>query len=141
MFEFSNGIVVSSKFDSGNLTRCTQADDDPLYFTMYMNGDGMPYTHVGHYRTWWYFSIKGVKPGDTVTFAIRGMAQQGKLYKMGLRPVFRVLPKSKKWKRCNESLYWKTYEDGHFGITFTHTFNGFGPTDTAYFAWTYPWSF
>ena len=57
----------------------------------------MPYTAVGHYRTWFYFSVKGVQKDDTLTFAIKGMAAQGKLYKMGLRPVFRVSPNSMKW--------------------------------------------
>ena len=39
-----------------------------------MNGDGLPYTNVGHYRTWFYFSVQGVKNGDTLTFVIKGMA-------------------------------------------------------------------
>ena len=60
---------------------------------------------------------------------------------MGLRPVFRVSPNSMKWKRCNGSLKWEILE-GHFSITFTHTFNNFKTdSDTAYFAWTYPYSF
>ena len=60
---------------------------------------------------------------------------------MGLRPVYRVQPNSMKWKRCTGSLQWR-YDDNGFSVTFTHTFNNFNSeTDTAFFAWTYPWSF
>ena len=68
------GITVSSEFDSGNLSKCLQSETEAKHFTCWMNGDGLPYTNVGHYRTWFYFSIKGVKSGDTCTFAIKGMA-------------------------------------------------------------------
>ena len=34
----------------------------------------MPYSPVGHYRTWFYFSVKGVQNGETLTFCIKGMA-------------------------------------------------------------------
>ena len=105
-FRFPGGIEVSSEFDSGNLSKCYTADDDPKYFNCWMSGDGMPYSSFGHYRTWFYFSIKGVQKDDTLTFAIKGMASQGKLYKMGLRPVYRVSPNSMKWKRCSGMLKW-----------------------------------
>lgn len=68
------------------------------------------------------------------------MAAQGKLYKMGLRPVYRVSPASMKWKRCQGNLSWGN--DGNFWIKFSHTFTNFNKaSDTAYFAWTYPYSF
>jgi len=50
--------------------------------------------------------VKGVKSGETLTFTIKGMASQGKLYKMGLRPVFRVSPDSMKWKRQQGYMRW-----------------------------------
>ena len=138
---FNNGIVISSAFDSGNLGRCTVDNSEISSFTMYMSGDSLPYTQVGHIWTWFYYSVKGVKNGETLTFNIRGMAMQGKLYKMGLRPVYRVHPNSMKWKRCNGMLQWGQ-SDGEFNIKFTHHFNNFkSETDTAYFAWTYPYSF
>ena len=46
-----------------------------------------------------------------------------------------------KWKRCHGSLQW-SQEENEFNIKFTHLFNNFkSDTDTAYFAWTYPYSF
>ena len=65
-----------------------------------MSGDALPYDTRGHYYSWFYFSVKGVERGKTLTFQIKGMMQQGKLYKMGLRPVYRIHPHSMKWKRC-----------------------------------------
>ena len=39
------------------------------------------------------------------------------------------------------TVIWE-YLENHFSITFTHCFNNFKTnSDTAYFAWTYPYSF
>lgn len=97
-FSFPTGVEISSEFDSGNLAKCFLDDTKPNSYICWLAGDGMPYTS-GHFRTWFYFSVKGVKPGETLTFTVKGMACQGKLYKMGLRPVYRVAPDSMKWKR------------------------------------------
>ena len=143
IFQFDDiGLTIASDFDSGNLARCVQHADDPYHFHLYPSGDGLPYANVGHYKTWFYFSVKGIKSGDTLTFNVRNMAQQGKLYKAGLKPVFRILPNSKKWKRCGGQVTWAYKNDG-FELTWTHHFNVFNSErdDTAYFAWTYPYSF
>ena len=66
--------MVSSEFDSGNLARCVPDEKDPKFLNCYLAGDGLPYTNVGHYRTWFYFSVKGVQNGETLTFSIKGMA-------------------------------------------------------------------
>lgn len=145
-FKFCNGIEISSEFDSGNLARCQLHENDmgqpdPTYFNCYLSGDGLPYTAVGHYKTWFYFSVKGVKSGQTLTFSIRNMGNQGKLYKLGLRPVYRVHPNAMKWKRTSGLCQWNYGNEG-FNVTFTHTFTDFNTTrDTVYFAWTYPYSF
>jgi Cytosolic carboxypeptidase N-terminal domain len=60
-FEFNNGIIISSKFDSGNLKNCVQKEDNDNYFECFMSGDGLPYTSVGHYKSWFYFSVKGAQ--------------------------------------------------------------------------------
>ena len=72
-FEFDNGMVISSKFDSGNLKSCIQKDDNENYFECLMSGDGLPYTPVGHYKSWFYFSVKGAKSGQDYTFSMRNM--------------------------------------------------------------------
>jgi hypothetical protein len=74
---------------------------------------------------------------------MRNMGFQSKLYKMGLRPVYRIAPHSMKWRRCTGPIQWNTSENGQsFIVTWTHTFSNYSSeTDTIYFAWTYPYSF
>ena len=76
-----------------------------------MSGDGLPYTPVGHYKSWFYFSVKGAKSGDDYTFSMRNMGFQSKLYKMGLRPVYRIAPHSMKWRRCTGPIEWHMSEN------------------------------
>ena len=83
------------------------------------------------------YRIVGLSTGSTDS--TDSCEYAAKLYKMGLRPVYRVSPNSMKWKRCQGPLSWN-YE-GNFQIKFSHTFTNFKPDDTAYFAWTYPYSF
>ena len=88
------GVKISSQFDSGNLARCTQQSKN--YFHMYISEDSLPQTPLPagsqNYRTWFYFSVTGVTKGDTVVFSMRNMNNQGRLFKLGLKPVYRVLP-------------------------------------------------
>ena len=137
------GITISSHFDSGNMCFCKQAIGDPKFFDIHVTGDGQPYT-TGHYRTWFYFSVKGCTAGDVLTFSVKSMAQQGKLYNYGLRPVYRTLPNAPKWRRCGGAVTWDGIgiENG-FNLTWTHTFNTHNRErgDATYFAWTYPYSF
>jgi hypothetical protein len=122
---------------------CKWTPEEQNYFEIYMSGDGMPYTKHGHYYSWFYFSVKGIKSGEEYTFSVRNMGFQSKLYKMGLRPVYRVSPNSMKWKRCTGPIRWELDDARqNLQVTWTHTFNNFNAeTDTAYFAWTYPYSF
>ena len=71
------------------------------------------------------------------------MGFQSKLYKMGLRPVFRIAPHSMKWRRCAGPCHWEQDEaKQNLLVTWTHNFGQVNPqTDTIYFAWTYPYSF
>jgi len=108
-------------------------------FWLYLSGDGLPYANVGHYRTWFYFSITGVKKGDSLTFSIRNMGNQAKLYKNGLKPVLRVDPSRDDFRLFNGSVAWESLESG-FTLTWTQKFN-WESHETAYFAWTFPYSF
>lgn len=117
-------------------------DGEADTLTCWMSGDSLPYAARGHYYSWFYFSVQGATNGQTLTFNMRGMAAQAKLYKMGLRPVYRIKPNSMKWKRCMGPLSWHSAADGNFEIRFSHTFSNWNAkTDKAYFAWHYPYSF
>ena len=65
---------------------------------------------------------------------------------MGLRPVFWIKAagstKAPKWRRSIGYLRWQyTDTEGPMQVTWQHLFNDFKSDDTAYFAWTYPYSF
>jgi len=136
-FEFDK-IRVSSKFDSGNLASCTLVTKNVFHLTI--SEDSKPYSTAGHYRTWFYFSVTGVPQGETLTFSMRNMNNQGKLYKAGLKPVFRVLPTHQKsWKRIPTAVTFDYGSDG-FSIQWQFAFNC-DPSETAFFAFHYPYSF
>lgn len=81
-----------------------------------------------------------MKKGETLTFTIRNMGNQTKLYKVGLKPVFRVMPHhSKSWKRINSNLSYEMMNEG-FTITWTTKFD-WDSSEKCYFAWTFPSSF
>ena len=71
--KFDNGITISSKFDSGNLSNVRWNPEEPNRFELYMSGDGLPYTKNGHYYSWFYFSVKNAKPNEDYVFSIRNM--------------------------------------------------------------------
>lgn len=132
-------VEISSKFDSGNMSNCTKAPKGNGYH-IYISGDGLPYQQQGHYRTWFYFSVTGVKKDESVTFSIRNMGNQGKLYKNGLKPVLRVAPNHQRaWKRIPSPVSWDYLQEG-FTVTWTTKFE-WDSSDVAYFAWTFPYSF
>ena len=101
----------------------------------------MPYvSNVGNYRTWFYFSVTGVPAEQCLTFTVRNMNNQGKLYKSGLKPVYRVLPNTqKKWKRIQNEVMFDYASDG-FYISFSHHFS-YDDNEVTYFAFTYPFSY
>lgn len=76
-------------FDSGNLYKVVKTSD--YAFDLYISADSQPYADEILYKTWFYFSIKGVRPSTTVTFTIRNMKNQTKLLTAGLRPVFKTV--------------------------------------------------
>jgi hypothetical protein len=111
---------------------------------MYISEDSLPYTPLqtaSNYRTWFYFNVTGVPRGETLTFSMRNMNNQGRLCKLGLRPAYKVLPNTQKeWKRLPHDIAYDYMDEGPFFITFTYTFNH-DESEVAYFAFTYPFSF
>ncbi len=113
---------------------------------MYISEDSLPYTPLQggaqNYRTWFYYSVSGVPPGETITFSIRNMNNQGKLYKMGLKPVYKVVPSEQtEWQRIPNNVEYDYIEEGGpFYITFNHEFK-YAESCLTFFAFTYPFSF
>jgi hypothetical protein len=55
-------ITFSSDFCSGNLSKVTKGSQKNEFW-MYISHDSAPYQTDG-YKTWFYFSVKGVPHGE-----------------------------------------------------------------------------
>lgn len=135
-------LVFSSQFDSGNLGGCQvmPADKSRLQgFSLYISGDSAPYTQPQS-KTWFYFSIRGMAKDESITFCIKNMGLQGKLFKTGLRPVYRNTS-NQKWRRVVGDVVYRSDKTAST-VTWTHTFDELeDPGDVFYFAYTYPYSY
>lgn len=54
---------------------------------------------IGQFRTWFHFMVSGAAQGQTLTFTIKQMNYQNKLYSTGLKPVYKVASQMKTYKR------------------------------------------
>jgi hypothetical protein len=87
-----------------------------------MNGDGLPYSKFGYITTWFYFSVKNFQPGKIYTFCIKNMANQGILYRMGMKSVYKIEGHTK-WQRIpGEQTFESLNSNKSFELTFKHQF-------------------
>jgi hypothetical protein len=131
-------------FDSGNLYSVNRVNDSS--YDLYVSSDAKPYIDEILYKGWFYFSITGIRPSTTVTFTIKNMKNQSKLYTAGLRPVFKtvsadgsktVIP----WRRIPSKPIFSYNEDTEiFILKWTFSFSK-SVDDITYFAYSYPYSF
>jgi hypothetical protein len=69
------------------------------------------------------------------------MSNQGRLFKQGLRPVYRSAS-NMKWKRVHGKIDYKVLPNGLSNATWSHTFDNIkGPEEAVFFAYTYPYSY
>lgn len=69
------------------------------------------------------------------------MANQGRLFKNGLRPVYRSAS-NMKWRRVHGKVSYKCNQNGSHLVNWSHTFDNIaGPHEEIYFAYTYPYSY
>ena len=59
------------------------------HFNIWISSDSLPYFKYTGFRTWFYFSVKGVEPSKTIHFHIKNMNNQRHSFASGLRPFFR----------------------------------------------------
>ena len=137
------GVTISSMFDSGNLFEVKKTADN--CFDLYISSDSKPYVDEIYYKSWFYFSITGVRPSTGITFTIRNMKNMSKLYTAGMRPVFMTQSAEGKviipWRRIPSKPTFTWDEDEEiFTLKWTCTVHK-SKDDVAYFAYTYPFSF
>lgn len=138
------GAVISSMFDSGNLYKVNRVSENS--YDLFVSSDGKPYVEEILYRGWFYFSITGIRPSTTVTFTIRNMKNQSKLYTAGLRPVFKTVSGDggkvvTSWRRIpSKPSFTYNEDDDIFTLKWTFSFSK-SVDDITYFAYSYPYSF
>ena len=129
-------LTFGAAFDTGSLARVERnryADG----FVVWARADceGAPARRKT--RTWFFFSIRGHKPGRVLKIEVR-MSNQAKLFQHGMRPVYRSLPSKPEWSRLNTPTPPNdaASADG-FGIHINHTVDT-PAGETLYLAFCFP---
>ena len=91
------------------------------------------------YKVWFYYSIQGIATGKYITFNVRYMNNQARLFSSGMKPVYKSSQSESKWQRIPGKCSY-TATDKEFSIQFAHIFNG-EPQDKVYFAFSFPFSY
>eukprot|EP01052_Picozoa_sp_SAG31_P008233 SAG31_NODE_412_length_15972_cov_3.590626_4_plen_264_part_00 len=130
--------IFSSKFDSGNMARAEVDEDDDTEFNLWTNPDcaGKPY--VTTCRSWFYFSVRGGKAGDTIGLNIMNSNVQHKLYKKGYKPVWRSRTSNPNWAPVPSKIQTHFTDDDEYIIRWEFTFPD---EEEVMFAFCYPHSF
>jgi hypothetical protein len=90
-----DAIIFNSNFDSGNLARVEKIGKD--FFRVYAGTDCYGTKNEQSFRSWFHFSIRAPVRSH-LTIVIRGLMVTPKLFREGMRPVYR-LDGSDKWVR------------------------------------------
>ena len=114
---------------------------DKNFYQIMISADGMPYTKdFEYYKVWFYFSMRGVKPGETLTLKIGKINIHNRVYNAGLKPVVKTETQPK-WRTLTNELTCQE-EAGGCWIQFTFTFpQNDVPNNTYYFATTFPYTY
>ncbi len=68
------GPIFNSNFDSGNASYI-ECGSQPNTYDIWIAPDCEGTEHVTPFHSWFYFSVKGCKKGQKLTFCIRNMAK------------------------------------------------------------------
>lgn len=125
-------IHFSSNFDSGNLQKVEKISN--FHYALWVGPDCCNTLCEKSLRTWFYFSVetKGFK-----TFTIKNLNLQGKLFRDGMKPLYRSL--GSEWKRVESTLLCDVKGDvgSFFEVTFSFKFED----SPVFFAFSFPWSY
>lgn len=125
-------IQFSSDFDSGNLQKVEKISN--FHYALWVGPDCCNTLCEKSLRTWFYFSVdtRGFK-----TFTIKNLNLQGKLFRDGMKPLYKT--GENEWKRVESTLTCDVKGDvgSFFEVTFSFNF----VESPVFFAFSFPWSF
>ena len=129
----NNSIIFDSRFDSGAFARIDQIGR--TNFIVYAAPDCYGTHNENNFRSWFHFSVTATE-GVELNLIIRGISVTPKLFKEGMRPVFRY-GSHKKWKRLKGEFNFRQSPDTTVEISFAHIFD----KRPVFYAFTYPFSY
>lgn len=144
MVRFSNSVVISSDFDSGNLASVEETGSERKSISEYVlrtapDCAGSEYENGN--RTWFYFSV--TTPinfsGKCLRFNIVNLNKQCRLYQQGLTPITKTIPGKKGWERLKDAVEYEVIESG-LRLTFQYSITDCRKL-TTFFAFCYPFSY
>ena len=132
-------ITLSSMFCSGNMAKAEQHSDN--HYHVWTAPDAANTQFQTGYRTWFHFSVRGARKGNTIKFTVMNMNKQTGLFQFDHRPVFTSVPSSRKvWTRLPVPVNSFQVQEGNiFEVEFKHTFVNDDPE--VRFAFCFPYSY
>jgi len=134
--ETVEGVLFSGKFCSGNLAKVIKSSSGE--FNIWTRPDCAGTMFENTLSTWFFFSVKAMK-NVTVRMCIMNLNKQTSLYQQhDYRPIFKVEPTCKTWRRMPDSPSFKVRDDNS-QLRFKYRFES--DSETAFFAFCYPFSY
>jgi hypothetical protein len=124
------GIRFTSQFDSGNIAKVEAQGEDT--FCLWTAPDCANTAAETKSRTWFYFKVEVERPRQAL-LVIKHLNQQGKLFREGLRPVYKLGAAA--WQQFTGPVTWRS-EQKKFDVSL-QTYLEVGEVS---FAFCYPWS-
>lgn len=124
-------VEFSSNFDSGNLSKVEQIEDQ--HFHLWTGPDCQGTSYENSCRTWFYFKVN-TTVSKLIKFTIKNLNAQSKLYKDGMKPIWSS--DQENWSFTPGSVEFCN-NGGNFELTWSFQVD----CQSIYFAFSYPWSF
>ncbi|RYG40669.1 hypothetical protein EON68_03945, partial [archaeon] len=131
-----DGLTFSSDFDSGRAGGVKRAADGAYEVSIPSDCEELGIRN--EYRVWYFFSVGGGVPGESITLRLTGLHQIAKVYNTDCRPLVRVVKHSATWERLTAPCTFLIKPSLEMQITFTYTFVSTSPV---YFAYYYPFAY
>ncbi|XP_046406545.1 cytosolic carboxypeptidase-like protein 5 [Ischnura elegans] len=141
-----NGLVFSSKFDSGNLARVEPVtpikrgrvgnDATEMEFNMWTWVDAADTEFKNSFRSWFYFSVKGLKHPSIIKCNIRNLNRHSKVFTDHMYPVY-MIQGYQRWQKIKDKPAFTDSGDSAV-LTFTHRIES---NQKVFFALCYPYPY
>ncbi|KAI3384537.1 hypothetical protein SNEBB_003605 [Seison nebaliae] len=141
----NDGIIFESRFESGNLMRAIQLEND--CYELYMQYD----LYTEKHTQWFYFRFENANPEKTYRFSIHNFCKSSSLYGEAMKPLFysKKMSELKKigWYRNGDSVVYyrnntsRIDDPNKYYYSLSWKFRVPYDDDVCYFAHCYPYTY